>query len=78
MDGKKIPTRRLYPIPEARALLGNISNSGFYNLVGQGVIEVVHLGTRSFVTDDGIDDVVARLEAAERRESENRSAEGVA
>ena len=74
MDDKPTPTRRLYPISEACARLGDISRSGFYKLVGQGVIRVVHLGKRSFVTDDEIENVVARIEAAERREPENRSA----
>lgn len=78
MDAQSIPNRRLYPIPEARALLGNISNSYFYNLVGQGFIRIVKIGTRSFLTSDEIENVVARLEEAERRETENGSAEGVA
>jgi len=77
MDVKDIPNRRLYPIPEARAMLGDISNSGFYNLVSQGVIRLVHLGNRSFVTDDEIGNVVARIEAAAQRDTKNGSA-GVA
>ena len=78
MDGKSIPNRRLHPIPEARAILGGMSNSGFYNLVGRGVIRVVKLGQRSFVTSDEIENCVARLEEAERRDTENGSAEAVA
>ena len=75
MDILNIPDRRLYPIPEARELLGDISHSGFYKYVGRGLIRVVKLGSRSFVTSDEIRNCVARIEAAERRASESRSAE---
>ncbi len=78
MDTDNIPDRPLHPIPEARKLLGDISHSGFYNYVGRGLIRVVKLGARSFVTSDEIKNCVARIEAAERRESESRSAEAAA
>ena len=78
MDILNIPDRPLHPIPEARQLLGGISHSGFYKYVGRGLIRVVKLGARSFVTSDEIKNCVARIEAAERRESESRSAEAAA
>ena len=72
------PDRPLHPIREARELLGGISHSGFYKYVGRGLIRVVKLGARSFVTSDEIKNCVARIEAAERRASESRSAEAAA
>ncbi len=52
MSIENIPHRLLYPIPEARALLGNISHSGFYKFVNQGLIKITKVGRRSFVTHD--------------------------
>ena len=78
MSMEILPNRPLHPIPEARKLLGGISHAGFYNLVGRGLIRMVKLGGRSFVTDDEIENVVTRLEEEERRESESRSAEAAA
>ena len=53
--------RRLYPIPEARQQLGGISNGTFYALVKAGVIKLVKIGRRSFVSEAGIDEAVAKL-----------------
>ena len=53
--------RILHPIPEARHLLGGISKSMFYGLVGLGVIHVTKLGRRSFVSDDEIHRVLVRI-----------------
>ncbi len=72
------PDRPLHPIREACELLGGISHAGFYNLVGRGLIRVVKLGRRSFVTSGEIENVVARLEEEERSGSESRSAEAAA
>ncbi len=77
MNDRPAPTRRLYPIPEARAILGDISHSGFYKLVGQGAILLVHLGGRAFVTDNEIGNIVARIEAAAQHDTKNSNA-GVA
>ena len=41
--------RELYPIDEARARLGGISQAHFYALVSRGVIRLTKLGRRSFV-----------------------------
>ena len=46
------PGRLLHPIPEARYILGGISQSGFYNLVNAGKIRLTKVGKRSFVHDD--------------------------
>ena len=42
----------LYPIPEARAVLGNIGHSKFYEIVASGQLKLVKIGRRSFVTPD--------------------------
>ena len=42
----------LHPIPEARAILGNIGNSKFYQIVASGQLKLVKIGRRSFVTPD--------------------------
>ena len=41
----------LHPIPVARALLGNIGNTKFYEIVASGQLKLVKIGSRSFVTD---------------------------
>ncbi len=61
MNVENIPHRLLYPIREARALLGDISHSGFYQFVGQGLIRITKIGRRSFVTHDELLAVVAAL-----------------
>ncbi len=66
MSVENIPNRLLYPIPEARALLGGISHSGFYKIVNQGLIKITKVGRRSFVTHD-------ELLAAPRRWSQGAS-----
>lgn len=42
-------TRMLYSVRETRELLGGISHTTFYALVGAGQIQLVKLGRRSFV-----------------------------
>ena len=57
-----IPAERLiYPLPEARAKLGGISHSGFYNLVADGAIRLTKIGRRSYVTADELDAFVSRV-----------------
>ena len=53
--------RILHPIPEARHLLGGISHSMFYKLVGKGLIHLTKMGRRSFVSDDEIHRVPVRI-----------------
>ncbi len=43
--------RLLYPVKEARELLGGIGNSLFYELVKAGQIKLTKIGKRSFVSD---------------------------
>lgn len=46
--------RALYPIREARQLLGGWSNSFFYEQVAKGVVRLVKVGRRSFVSAEEI------------------------
>ena len=52
MNVESVNDRLLFPIPEARKQLGDISHSGFYKLVNQGLIRLTKIGRRSFVTRD--------------------------
>lgn len=56
-----IPRRELYPIPEARQLLGGLSHAGFYSRVRDGQITLVHLGRRSYVSAATIARIVSGL-----------------
>lgn len=58
------PPRLLHPIPDARAVIGGIGRSKFYELVAAGEIEVVHVGRRTLVPDEALTAYVARLRAA--------------
>ncbi len=42
----------LYSVPKARAVLGNIGHSKFYQIVASGQLKLVKIGRRSFVTPD--------------------------
>ena len=56
-----IPKRKLYPIREARELLGGIGNSFFYDLVKAGKIHLTELGSRRFLTDIEIDRIAGTI-----------------
>lgn len=51
---QEIPERELYPVAEARQLLGGLSHSCFYSAVGRGDIDLVKVGRRSFVAKSTI------------------------
>ena len=51
----------LHTIPEARARLGNIGHSKFYQIVGSGQLKLVKIGRRSFVTSDELERYVNAL-----------------
>ena len=51
MQSHKSKERLLYPVKEARELLGGIGNSLFYELVKTGQIKLTKIGNRSFVSD---------------------------
>jgi hypothetical protein len=44
------PTRALYPIKEARFLLGSISTATIYRLAAKGEIKITKFGDRSFIS----------------------------
>lgn len=43
-----IPARAIYPVKEARAILGGIGVTKFYELVNTGKLSLVKQGTRSY------------------------------
>ena len=55
--------RALYPIPEARRLLGGISHSCFYELIKQEKLKLSKIGRRSFVSSTEINRFLDELEA---------------
>ena len=58
-----VPNRALYPVPEARRLLGGISHTGFYKLVKQEQLKLSKIGRRSFVSSMEINRFLDELEA---------------
>ena len=58
-----VPNRALYPVPEARRLLGGISHTGFYKLVKQEQLKLSKIGRRSFVSSAEINRFLDELEA---------------
>ena len=58
-----VPNRALYPVPEARRLLGGISHSCFYELVKQEQLKLSKIGRRSFVSSMEINRFLDELEA---------------
>lgn len=53
--------RALYPLPEARQLLGGIGHTCLYALVKNGQLRLTKVGRRSFVSADEIQRFVASL-----------------
>jgi hypothetical protein len=45
-----VESRLLYPVPEARALLGGIGHTTIYELMKTGQLERVNIGRRTFIT----------------------------
>ena len=52
----------IHPIPDAREILGGIGNSKFYEIVSEGQLKLVKIGSRSFVTADELRRYVAALQ----------------
>lgn len=53
--------RRLMPLPEAMRLLGGIGRTKTYELVNDGEITKVKIGSRSFITTDSLEAYLGRL-----------------
>lgn len=51
---KTPPERRLYPVTEARQLLGGMSHGLFYDQVNKNRIRLTKIGRRSFVSAEEI------------------------
>jgi len=60
---QSVERRALYPIPEARRLLGGISHTGFYELVKQNKLKLSKIGRRSFVSNSELNRFLDDLEA---------------
>ena len=60
---QSVERRALYPIPEARRLLGGISHTGFNELVKQNKLKLSKIGRRSFVSNAEINRFLEELEA---------------
>jgi hypothetical protein len=58
-----IDPRAIYPVTEAKQILGGIGTTTIYELMKTGEIERVNIGRRSFVTAKSLVDYLARLSA---------------
>ena len=54
--------RILHPVRESRAKLGGMSNSKFYELVGEGKIRTVKIGSRTYLTNSELRRIEAHIE----------------
>ena len=50
--GHNLPRRDLHPIDELCELLGGISRTTLYQIVKEGRLKLVKIGSRSFATDE--------------------------
>lgn len=57
-----IPVRALYPLEEARELLGGIGKTLIANLVKQGKLRKAKLGDRSLITAESLNAYIRSLE----------------
>ena len=57
------PSRGLYPLPEAREMLGDLSHTKLYELRKKGLIKFVKIGRRSYITAEEIQRFIADLAA---------------
>jgi predicted DNA-binding transcriptional regulator AlpA len=57
--------RLLHPVPEAMHMVGDISRSKFYQLIRDGQLQLVKIGSRSFIPEESLRNFVDRLVGAE-------------
>jgi excisionase family DNA binding protein len=62
--GDLIAQRRLYPVAEAAELLG-MHRTTLYNRAGEGLITLLRIGGRTYVTDDEIDRFIRDAQPAQ-------------
>lgn len=60
-NAQELSSRLLNTVAEARARLGGIGHSTFYELVKAGDIKLAKIGRRSFVSEDELVRYVASL-----------------
>jgi len=63
----------LVPVGQVSGLLGGLSRSSVYNLLDNGELERVKLGTRCFVTRSSIEALIERLRAEAAVRERNRA-----
>jgi len=61
---QNIPERKVYPVKEARQILGGIAESTFYLFVSQGRISTIKFGRRTYVKQEEIDRFLTSCESA--------------
>lgn len=55
MKSDQAPTvRKLRPVDETCDIMGGIGRTKLYDLIKRGELQLVKIGSRSFVTDDSI------------------------
>ncbi len=69
-----IPRRLLYPIQEARVLLGGMSRSTIYELIRSGRLRSVRQGSSRLIPESALTDDVALLENEAQEEASNGKA----
>jgi excisionase family DNA binding protein len=66
-------TKRLVPMPDTMRLLGDLGRTKLYELIKDGEITKVKIGSRSFVTAESLDAYLERLvEGAHGRSARRR------
>jgi len=68
--------RPLVPMPDAMEVLGGIGRTKLYELVNDGELTKVNIGSRSFVTADSLDAYLERLVGTAPGSSEGADGEG--
>jgi hypothetical protein len=62
-------TKRLLPIPDAMRMLGDIGHTKAYELINDGEITKVNIGSRSFITAESLEMYLERLVAGAHESS---------
>lgn len=53
--------KRLWSIPKAREILGDIGHTTMYDLIKRGEVTKVSIGRRSFITGESLDAYMDRI-----------------
>ncbi len=71
----KEEVRRLVPMPASQEVLGGIGRTKLYELVSEGEITKVNIGSRSFITAESLEKYLDRL-VTEASDSSAAAGEG--